>query len=195
MVLHHHDPDALGAVAVGVHALEVSVVLHVVDVVLVVPHREADRLLLAAGQPEEAQGQVAVLRAHDLDAATGGLQDRHVVDADSVAAGQARLLIRIHRPHVQAGVRAAHQLDHALGGAPGRILLLVEVRQLHVGVEAPDHPLGLGRQREGVGACHVEVNVVPVQRDVGREHEQGGGHHQAAARQPPAPARTRHRKP
>jgi hypothetical protein len=103
-----------------------------------------------------------VLRRHHLDAAPAALEHGHVVDAHPVLAGEARILVGIHRAHVQPGIGAPHHLDHALGRAGGRVLLLEEIGEVDVLREARDHPLSLGRGRERLRARHVEVRVVPV---------------------------------
>jgi hypothetical protein len=127
MLLHQYHPDALSPVAMRMDTLKMCVILHVSDIVLPMPNGKTDRLHGCPRDPEESQGNIAIVRRHHVQAPTIALQDSHIVDAHPVCIRQARILVEVDRPNVQAGIDPRHDFHQALGQAARRVLLLVKV--------------------------------------------------------------------
>jgi len=122
---------------------------------------------LLAQQAEDAEGDVAVVGTHDLDAATVRFQDGGVVEADAIGLSQPRLLVRIHGADVEPWVFATQDLDQRLGPPPVLVGRVVEVRELDVLRERADDGLRLRRGREGALPGEVQVGVMGGEGEVG----------------------------
>ncbi len=153
------------------HPLEVGVELEVLHRILVVPFHEADGGDPLPQHAQDAQRDLVLVGAEDLDAAALALQHRRVVDPHPVRVGHARLLVGIDGAHVQVGIATPQHLHHVLGAPPFLVLGLVEVGQLHVPPEEIDDLLGLLRRGEHALAGEVEVGVVEHERHVGQHRD------------------------
>src|SRR5213594_1307129 len=145
--------------------------LEVVEGVLAVPFHEADGRDTLAQEPLDAERDVVLVGAHDLDPPAVGLQDRGVVDADPVGLGELRLLVGIDGADVQQRGVAAEHLDQVPGAAPGLVLRLIEVREPDLVREGSDDRFGLWRRGEAALPGQVEVRVVAGQREVRQKRD------------------------
>ena len=168
---HLDEGRALVTVAVGLHRLHMGVELEVVEGVLAVPFHEADGRDTLAQEPLDAERNVVLVGAHDLDPPAVGLQDRGVVDADPVGLGELRLLVGIDGADVQQRGVAAEHLDQVPGAAPGLVLRLIEVREPDLVREGSDDRFGLWRRGEAALPGQVEVRVVAGQREVRQKRD------------------------
>ena len=185
---HLDDRGSSLSVAVTRHTLEMGVELEVLHRVLVVALDEADRGGVLAGDPENPEGDLVLVRAHHLDPAAVGLEHGRVVDPHAVGVGHRRLLVGIDGAHVEMGVSTPEDFHHVLRAQALLVLRLIEVGELHVPAEPIDDVPGLLRGREDPLTGKIEVRVVQNEGDIGQGCEaERRGHdadHVAEGRKP-----------
>ncbi len=195
MLLHLHHGHALRIVAVALRALEMRMELEIIDVVFAVPGGETDHGLARAGDPEDRQRDVALVRRQHLDPPIVGAQHHSVVDPHAHPVGECRILIGVHGLDPQVGIEPPEQIQHRLDATGGGILLLIEIGKID-GLPQPAHNLArFKRGREGLFARDVELRIVAIERHVGENGDGSRAADDGAVGEPAPEAGRRNRQP
>ena len=125
----------------------------------------------------DADGDLRLVGALDEDAPAGGLDDGGVVEADTLAARELRLLVGIDGEDREQRIAPAHHLQDVARALPDGILGAVEIGDADRCPQLIDHRHRGGRRRVDLLPGEVDVRVV-----------------EDAARRSPAPTRRARRR-
>ncbi len=114
-----------------------------------------------------AQGNLVLIGALHHHTAATGLQHCSVVQPHAIGLGQAGLLIRINRAHMQPWIAPTQDLQQILLPFALLVLSVIEIRQLHILAEALHHFHGLPGGSKDLFTGEVEVHVTSDQAGVG----------------------------
>ena len=107
----------------------------------------------------------------DHHAAVAGLEHGGVVGVNAGVAGEPRLLVEVDGAERKQRMTARGDLDQLLGDKRIAVAAVVEIRQRQRDAQVVDDGGELRRRRVAAFAAHVEMHVVPIERDVGRDRD------------------------
>ena len=152
--------------AVVGYALEVRMELEAVHRELAMALEEANGQGTLAQHALDADGDLRFVGALDEDAPAGGLDDGGVVEADTLAACEFRLLVGIDGEDREQRIAPAHHFQDVAGTPPDRILRAVEIDDADRCPQFVDHRHRVGRRCVDLLSGQVDVGIVKHQRDV-----------------------------